>query len=131
MKSVSYGFDIFPGGNGGIDITNGFNNDLKWYTMNNSRLLAGNNGDSIDVASMLTTDFFSLNPNDSIEIAFAHVVSPNYADLITMVMLARAEYQATAIENTVASAYSLYPNPAKSELSLVSTELFGKTKRRC
>jgi hypothetical protein len=77
---------------------------------------------------MLTTDFFSLNPNDSIEIAFAHVVSPNYADLIAMVMLARAEYQATAIENTVASTYSLYPNPAKSELSLVSTELFGKTK---
>ena len=128
MKSVSYGFDMIPGGNGGIDITNGFNNDLKWYTMNNSRLLAGNNGDSIDVASMLTTDFFSLNPNDSIEIAFAHVVSPNYADLITMVMLARADYQVSAIENTIASSYSLFPNPAKSELSLVSTKLFEKTK---
>jgi hypothetical protein len=139
MLSFPYGFDLVAGGNGGIDITSGFSNELKWFTMNNQRTNAGNNGDSINVATMLTSDYFSIAPNDSIEIAFAHIVGENYNDLIYKASVVRELYQKTSISTHKDLSLCLYPNPARTNLTVflgqkedkVAVKIYDQEGRIC
>lgn len=139
MLSLPYGFDLVAGGNGGIDITSGFSNELKWFTMTNQRRIAGNNGDSVNVAAMLTTDYFSIAPNDSIEIAFAHIVGTNYNDLVKKTTAVRELYQKTSIASHKNKSLSIYPNPANTNLTLsfnkkeekVALKIYDREGRIC
>lgn len=118
ISSTPYGFDLVDGGNGGIDITNGFNNELKWFTMTNSRQQAGNSGDTINIATMLTTDFFIIAPNDSVEIAFAQIIGNNYNDLINKTKAVINTYRGTSIHNKLTTKFNIFPNPANNELTI-------------
>ena len=118
IGSTPYGFDLIDGGNGGVDITQGFSNDLKWITMTNNRPQAGNNGDTINIATMLTTDFFNIAANDSIEIAFAEIIGNNYNDLIIKTNAAISAYRKTTVQNKLANRFNIFPNPANKELTI-------------
>jgi hypothetical protein len=125
-KSTPYGFDLVAGGNGGIDITDGFSNELKWFTMTNSRPFAGNNGDTIDVANMLTTDFFDINANDTVEIAFAHIIGNNYNDLINKTIATINFYnnQDVDVLSTNRQKITIYPNPTDNQLNIAVFKQF-------
>lgn len=116
MEAIPYAFDMIAGGNGGIDITQGFSNDLKWFTMNNHRENAGNKGDSIDIASMLTTEQFDLNNDDSIEIAFAHIIGSNLNELKIKASILIEEYNKTISINEHNQSFDIFPNPAKNNI---------------
>ncbi len=117
-----YGFDLIAGGNGGMDITGFFSNEQKWFTMNTYRDKAGNGGDSINVASMLTSGIYSVNADDSVSIAFALIAAKSKYEL---------QQQAKAIRNLFItetnvvldqdSDLKIYPNPAKKLLYIENT----------
>jgi hypothetical protein len=123
MTSVPYGFDLIEGGNGGIDITKGFSDELKWFTMTNSRAKAGNMGDSINVASMLTSDFVTIEPQDSVRIIFANIVADNYNDLISKTVAIRNKYNDVAICEKSQSGIKITPNPVHSNIYISTEEL--------
>jgi len=125
MECIPYGFDITNGGNGGIDITSDFNNNMKWYAMNNSRNNAGNDGDSINVAGMLTTDFFNISANNSFEIAFANIIGDNYNDLIIKATAIKSNYLSNKQTFNSEFEMSVFPNPVKDQLKI---NLINKTE---
>ncbi len=118
MSVIPYGFDLISGGNGGIDITQEFSNDLKWIAMTNSRPQAGNNGDSINIATMLTTDYFNIKKDDTVEIAFAEIIGNNYNDLINKTVALKNRYNSTNIISKTNSQITVFPNPATDFLTI-------------
>ncbi|MBI9068820.1 MAG: S8 family peptidase [Salinivirgaceae bacterium] len=116
-SAIPYGFDYIEGGNGGIDITSSFSNPIKWFTMTNSRPFAGNDGDSIDVVTMLTSPEFIIPENDSVEIPFALVIGDNYDDLLKNSQRVIDYYNHISISDQLNNeGVSIYPNPANTRL---------------
>ncbi len=123
-----YGFDLISGGNGGMDITLWYSNEQKWFTMNTARAKAGNDGDSINVATMLTAGPFVLNPTDSLKISFALIAANNLYELKQQALALREKYL-TQIENPVSLNPDLliYPNPGNRVIYLENnTNQFNK-----
>lgn len=128
-SSTPYGFDLISGGNGGVDITNGFSNDLKWLTMTNNRPQAGDETQNIDVANMLTTDYFNIPPNDTVKIIFAHIIGDNYNDLINKTIAVREAYyeptdpiDTVSINNNINVSIKVFPNPTNNNINIINTD---------
>lgn len=120
-SGTPYGFDLITGGNGGLDITDGFSSDQKWFAMNNPRVNAGNNGDTINVATMLSSAPFSIPANDTSEIGFALIVADNLLHLKEQAQEARELYLRTSIEPSTSPLESkvlLFPNPTRGVLHI-------------
>ncbi|MDA3894162.1 MAG: S8 family peptidase [Salinivirgaceae bacterium] len=115
MSTIPYGFDLSIFG-GGVDITQGFGNDLKWITMTNRRDSAGNNTSGLDVASMLTTDFFNIDSGDSIEIAFAHIIGNNLNEIALKAETLIENYNKISDVQQRVNSLKVYPNPASNTL---------------
>lgn len=127
ISSIPYGFDLIAGGNGGIDITSGFSNELKWFTMTNDRPQAGYGDYNINVANMLTTDYFDILPYDTVEIAFAHIIGDNYNDLITKTIKVKELYtKPSSINNFYVGKIKIFPNPTNSKLNIFSNEYYSE-----
>ncbi len=119
MKPTPYGFDLKHGGNG-IDIINGFNNDLKWITMTNDRDSAGS-GWNTNVSGILTTDFFDLEAGDTMNISYALIAGNNYQDLITKTEAVWDLYHETSIITKNPGQINMYPNPFTRTITLEFT----------
>ena len=121
MEAVPYGFDLIEGGNGGIDITKGFSDELKWVTMTNNRESAGNNGDSINVASMLSTDYFTIKAEDTVNVIFANIIADSYNDLVSKTISVINKYNDVAISDKILKDdISIYPNPTQNSLYITN-----------
>lgn len=116
MNTTPYAFELVAGGNGGIDITQGFSNDLKWFTMNNSKYEAGTDKSFNDVASMLTTDFFTINNNDSVNIAFAHIFGSNLLELKQKASKLIDDFNQPVSVFKQPVEFDVFPNPAQSKI---------------
>jgi serine protease len=116
--AVPYAFDLIQGGNGAIDITDGFSSAEKWFVMNNAREQGGNSGDSINVASILSYVINSINASDTTEVTFAILVADNLYLLTEMAKQARIIYHDTKLNEQKNERESLvvYPNPINSEI---------------
>lgn len=126
IKSVPHSFDIIAGGNGGLDITNSFTREQKWYAMQTQRIYAGNNGDSINVSTLLSTPEFALMPNDTIQFCFAIIAANNYFELTNAAQLAIYEYRNSlpqAINKTKLN-FNVWPNPATKNIN-INTCFYG------
>jgi serine protease len=117
-QSIPYVFDIITGGNGGIDITDGFSKEEKWFAMNNPRTHGGNNGDSLNIAQMLTYKIENINANDTSTVAFAMLVADNLYQLTEMARQVRLEYQKSdiLIPEIRNEGFYLYPNPLQASV---------------
>jgi hypothetical protein len=117
-----YGFDLIAGGNGGMDITGFFSNEQKWFTMNTYRDKAGNEGDSINVASMLSSGTYSVEANDSVSIAFALIAAKSKYELEQQTEALRKLFIAeTNVVLEQNPAIKIYPNPAAKLLYIENT----------
>jgi hypothetical protein len=117
-----YGFDLIAGGNGGMDITGFFSNEQKWFTMNTYRDKAGNEGDSINVASMLTSGTYSVNADDSVSITFALIAAKSKYELQQQAKALRHLYiPETNVVLDQDPGLKIYPNPAKKLLYIENT----------
>jgi len=119
-SAVPYAFDKVKGGNGGIDITDGFSDDQKWYAINNSRTEAGNTGDTIDVASMLSCGPYTIESHDTVTIAYALIAAENLYDLKESAIKAKEEYlnELSDIKSRKELDVYIYPNPVFSAIHI-------------
>ncbi|MGE4288926.1 MAG: S8 family serine peptidase [Salinivirgaceae bacterium] len=126
QPGIPYGFDLIAGGNGGMDITGFFSNEQKWFTMNTYRDKAGNEGDSINVASMLSSGAYSVNANDSISITYALIAAKTKYELQQQAKALRKLFiTETNVVLEQEPGIKIYPNPANKLLYIENTNVLA------
>ncbi|MCK5823196.1 MAG: S8 family peptidase [Bacteroidales bacterium] len=119
-----YAIDNIEGGNGGVDITNGFSTEEKWFTMTNERNSAGNNSDTSDVADVLSTGPFNINSEDTVKIAFALLSNENLYNLKNSAVYAQEKYFNIYNQNNINDINKnlfeviVYPNPTNENTEI-------------
>ncbi len=114
----TYCFDNVPGGNGGIDIYNGFSDTEKYQSLTWQRSGAGGNGGN-DVIQAVSSGPFDLMPGDTHTVAFAILAAIDRPALLNAADSAYLRYNGllplSATGNRPAgSEYTgPYPNPVK------------------
>ncbi len=125
---IHYGIDNLAG-QGGVNMTDGYDTAEKYQTLSTNRAAAGQNGNGNDVIDVVSTGPFTINPGDSVKVAFALIAGDDLADITTSATNAQIKYdQLTSIQNISEQAVlNIYPNPAQNEINLrVTPELSGK-----
>ncbi len=110
-----YALDNVSGGNGGVDITNGFSKKEKYTCLSTPRLNAGVGGTGNDIANAMSTGPIQLLPGQNIKVAFALLGGDSLADLKNSAVHALTAYNGlpTTISQIKHSEDILvYPNPA-------------------
>lgn len=100
------------GGNGYVDISDGFSDVDKYYMISNTYLYTGN---KTDVVQTTSAGPITLAPNDTVKVAFALVAANSYYDFINAADSAQAKYliiNPNEIEDNSTEKLSAYPNPA-------------------
>lgn len=117
-----YGIDNIAGGDGVIDISDGFSDDEKYYTMINTRLTAGGTT-GLDVAQMASYGRMTLNQDDTLDVFFAFVAGKSIQEIQNTAQHNQllfdslfSEANNINSENTVQ--FSVYPNPVSDILIL-------------
>ncbi len=120
--AVHYAMDNIAGGGGGIDPTGGISTAEKFQGLSTNRTTAGGAGNGNDVIHFVSSGPFSINPNDTIEVAFAYLAGDSLVDLQNSAAAAQIKYNNSPIivkNNSLNAAdFSLYPNPAKEILTI-------------
>jgi serine protease len=103
-----------PGGDGGINIYDGFTDAEKWQTLNGGKLAAG----AGDISHVISGGPYTIAPGDTLDVAFMVAAGVNLEHLRTTVSAARIRYQQILLsadeETNSPVAFSLsqnYPNP--------------------
>lgn len=127
-----YSIDNVSGGNGGIDIFNGYDGADKYMSLSTNRLNAGVGGTGNDVAQVVSTGPFTVLPNDSVHFAFAILAGDSLLDLQTSAINAQGQYDAmttvTNIQNIQRiNSINLHPNPASNQAVLTINSLDEST----
>ena len=120
-----YVIDNVPGGNGGINITDGFSTQEKYISLSTNRTHAGINASPTDVISILSTGPFDVLPGDSAIVAFALIAGGSLEDLHTSAIAAQSKYDDKILPLAIGSLKQLnqllakqaYPNPAHDEIT--------------
>jgi len=107
-------------GQGGINMTDGFDTGEKYTSLSTVRTAAGQNGNGNDVIDVVSTGPFNIPPGDSVVVAFALIAGDDLTDLNNSATNAQIKYNfITSIENLEsASQLELYPNPASSTINI-------------
>ena len=122
-----YGIDNVDGGNGGIDISDGFSIEEQFFSMTNNRHNAGSNSSTgTDVVEIISIGPISLNAGDSVTIGFAFIVAENLYKLVNSANEAQYayDYLHTNIHNiTHNQKTTAIPNPTNASLTITSDEI--------
>lgn len=128
-------------GQGGVNMTDGYDESEKYTTLSTARAQAGVTGGGNDVIDVVSTGPFTLASGDSVTVAFALIAGDDLADLNNSATNAQIKYDELllSLNNISGSAVPavLYPNPAVNEFkviagsdaitSIVVTDIAGKT----
>lgn len=121
-----YAVDHIAGGNGGLDLANGFDTKEKYLSLSTPRLAAGVAGTGQDVINIMSSGPFILAPGDSVKVAFALIGGDSLPNLISGATQAQIKYDGivTGINQSVSSDYTwrIFPNPAKNNITISQTE---------
>lgn len=121
-----YAVDHVSGGNGGLDLSNGFDTKEKYLSLTTQRLAAGVAGTGVDVINVMSSGPFKLGPGDSVKVAFALIGGDSLANLITGAQQAQIKYDGlvTGMNESLSSNYDwrIFPNPAKNSLTISQTQ---------
>lgn len=119
----AYSGDNSGSGLGGVNFSNGYDNDDKFTTLYSWRKDAGSGSpEGNDVVQVVSTGPFSLAPTDSVVVAFALLGGDSLADLQASANAADLKYPLIVGINEPSIAEKLnlrlYPNPAKENVTL-------------
>ncbi|GAB4135552.1 MAG: hypothetical protein Fur0041_09660 [Bacteroidia bacterium] len=120
---VSYAIDNVSGGNGGVNIFDGFATNEKYITLSTTRQQAGTTGQGNDVCNVVSAGPYSINANDSITVAFALIAGDDLTDLQNSAVDAQVMYDNNSPLNVVSvqganNGLSVYPNPASGQTTI-------------
>ena len=120
-----YAIDNVSGGNGGIDVTDGFNIQEKYLALSSNRSQAGINAGA-DVISIVSSGPYSILPGDSAIMAFALLAGDSLEDLQASAAAAQVKYDSEILPLFISSIKpaeelwlgQAYPNPAVNNVML-------------
>jgi hypothetical protein len=122
--ALHYAMDNVAGGGatGAIDPVGGISTAEKFQGLSTNRTNAGGTGNGNDVIHFVSSGPFILNPNDTIEVAFAYLAGDSLLDLQNSAAAAQVKYDNNPIivkNNSLnKSDFSFYPNPVKEMLTV-------------
>lgn len=121
-----YAIDNVSGGNGGLDITTGYDSKKKYTTLSTSRLAAGVSGSGSDNINVMSTGPMTILPGQTLKIAFALLGGDSLSNLITNANQAQISYDGvptTSIKNSFVEDDDIiiYPNPGKDIITVNQT----------
>ncbi len=120
-----YAVDHIAGGNGGLDLANGFDTKEKYLSLSNQRLAAGVSGAGVDVINVMSSGPFIIAPTQSVIVAFAIIGGDSLQNLISAANQAQIKYDGdpTGIANFTESndGYTIFPNPTKNSIIISQT----------
>lgn len=122
-----YAMDNVAGGNGGIDISNGFDTKEKYRTLSTQRLTAGVAGSGSDVINVMSTGPIQLLPGQLITVAFAIIGGDSLKGIKDAANQAQIKYfgfptHDNLLEDTSVD-LSIFPNPAKGNFVISQSKL--------
>lgn len=121
--TIVYSLDL--DGSGGVDANNGgFDTAEKYTTLSTFRNTAGGVLGA-DVAHVVSTGSFSLNPGQKETIAFAIIAGDSLSDVQAVADAAQIRYNTLGInsfENTGKEVITIYPNPTCGIIHIYSQE---------
>jgi hypothetical protein len=119
---VHYAMDNIGGGGGGIDPTGGINTQEKFTGISTNRANAGGAGSGNDVLHFVSSGPFVVNPNDTVEVAFAYMAGLSLTDLQNSAAAAQIKYDNSLVivnsNQPVNPAFMIYPNPVQDRLNI-------------
>lgn len=124
QSKIIYEIDNIPGGDGTIDITDGYSEDEKYFSLSHNRYDAGGT-DGLDVAQVVAYGPFVLNPSDTIDLMFAYVSGTSIQNAIqsahTNILLFDSLFAGSIgfpVQNSVTNQLLIYPNPSDNILRI-------------
>jgi serine protease len=121
-----YAIDNVSGGNGGLDISNGFDTKEKYLSLSTQRLAAGVSGTGADISNVMSSGPLKVDPGQSVTIAFALIGADSLQNLISAANQAQIKYNniTTGLNESTSSNYGwqVFPNPAKNSITVFQTE---------
>ncbi len=125
-----YAIDNVVGGNGGIDITDGYFTDEVLTSISSNKTKAGepNGGDVINVIS---SGPHNISAGDTLNVCFAYVAGNTYSDIINNSINAQNLYDSILANKIIENKINLkklrvYPVPAKDYINI---SFFNEIKR--
>lgn len=113
-----YNIDNIEGGNGGVDVTNGFSIEEKYFTMTNNRFEAGDGENGNDVINIISFGPIQLNANDSAICVASFIAAENLYILKNSAEKAKSMYEliyTSVLEKEVSNQnITIYPTLASS-----------------
>ena len=111
-----YAIDNVAGGGGGLDATDGIDDNEKFTSLSTNRPAAGGTGTGNDVIDVVGSGPFTLAPGDSVVVAFALIAGDELSDIQGSASQAQIKYDlATGIQEESVSGIATanaYPNPS-------------------
>lgn len=116
----TYAIDLVSGGNGGVNLADGFSDNEKYTVLSTQRLAAGGTGSGNDIASVLSTGPFEILPGDSVEVTFALLAGYNLDELLQTSTNAQIKFNniLTSIRKSKAEKLTVVPNPASNSFTI-------------
>jgi len=121
-----YGIDNIAGGDGVIDISDGYSDDEKYYTLSHTRKVAGGTS-GMDVAQTVSYGPISLQQNDTIDVFFAFIAGNTIQNVQNTAQANQLLFdslfaETNFIETQAASSpiINVYPNPVSDFLIIES-----------
>lgn len=114
LTTANYRFYAFDNVNG-IKVKDGFTNYEKYNAMRTNKFQAGSFSIDNDIMNLFSSGPFTINPGDTIKVAFALLVGDYLADLQQSASVAQIRYDGQTSVSDVAENKALavvYPNPA-------------------
>lgn len=119
------------GGTGGIDLSDGFSNQEKYFCLNDALPQAGQDANGTDVLTVVSAGPFSIAPGDDHVVAFALIAGHSFSELTQAALNAHDYYITTGIplsSKTLESArLKCFPNPTDTEFHV---QLEGITSKQ-
>jgi len=121
--AINYSIDL--DGSGGVNPnSSGFTTSEKYTTLSTTRNLAGGTNGA-DVAHVVATGNFSLNPGEKITVAFAIIAGDSLIDIQASADAAQIRYDTDALsveESNDENELTIYPNPTTGVVQIYSNE---------
>lgn len=124
---IHYAIDNTNGGNGGVNLYDGYDNSEKFTTLSTNRNQAGmSSTPGNDVCDVVSTGPFNIAAGDSIVVAFALIAGDNLTDLQASAVEAQNMYDGNLMTTTSAVSdntanIGIYPNPASASTEIAYT----------
>lgn len=117
-----YCIDRVVGGAGGIDVTDDFTKEEKYFMLSNNRFAAGGESGN-DVAQMVSSGGVDLQPGARMEVAFALLAGDSLTDLLRTSDAAQAKFDSGILlknQETPDEGVIVYPNPTTGQVALLA-----------